>query len=229
MCHLADARVIPACYKVGCADATSCRRGRFLVTALIEKGIWMNESIQRLNFLAGAQLSCFIGILFSCFTGILLIGVPLDLVATKVVIVEQAFLSEFISWLLLFCSGALLAGVGAWGSNLATPGYQPIRLRSIIAVSEITAIVVAIAAALAFSRFPMVLDESLYGEAQPHILTFFVGVLVIALSTSLSTWRFREGLAKGVAVTAGLLVLGLFAVAILATAVYLLFSLVPNL
>lgn len=58
----------------------------------------MNESIQRFNFLAGAHLSCFIGILFSCFTGILLIGVPLELVASKIVSVQLIFLSQFISY-----------------------------------------------------------------------------------------------------------------------------------
>jgi hypothetical protein len=189
----------------------------------------MNESIQRFGLTAGAQPSCFIGILFSCFTGILLIGVPLDLVASKVVIVQQIFLSEFISWLLLFSGGALLAAIGAWCGYLVTSGGQPIRLRPIVIASEITAIVAAIAAALVLSRFPTVLGYALYGEAQPHIVLFLAGVLAIALSASVSTWRLREGLAKGIATAAGLFVLGALIVAVFAIAAYLLFSLVPTL
>jgi hypothetical protein len=193
----------------------------------------MKEFKQRCDTFSRTQLGGFIGILFSCFTGILFVGAPLELATSKIVSmivsVQLIFLSQFISWILLFGGGALLAAVGAWGSYLATPCYQPIRLRSIIAVSEITAIVVAIATALVLSRFPTVLGESLYGSAQPDIILFFGGVLVIALSASLSTWRFGRGLVKGVAAVAGLVVLGVFAVSVLATAVYLLFSLVPNL
>ena len=189
----------------------------------------MNQSIQRLNFLASAQLSSFIGILFSCLTGILLIGISLDLVASKVVSVQQIFLSEFISWLLFFSGGALLAAVSAWCGYLVTSGHQPIRLRPIIAVSEITAVVVAIASALVLSHFPMVLGESLYGDAQPHIILFFAGVLVIALSASVSTWHFREGLAKGIVEAARLIVLGALVEVVFAIAVYLVFSLIANL
>jgi hypothetical protein len=189
----------------------------------------MNESIQRSGFLAGAQPNCFIGILFSCLTGILLVGAPLELVVYKLISVPLEFLSEFIRWLLLFSGGALLAAIGAWCGYLVTSGHQPIRLRPIVAASEITAIVAAIAAALVLSRFPMVLGESLYGNAQPQIILFFVGVLVIALSASVATWRLSEGLAKSIATAARLFVLGALVEAALATAVYLLFSLVPTL
>ncbi len=189
----------------------------------------MRESLQRFDLLADSQLSCFIGILFSCFTGILFVGAPFELVASKVVSAQLIFLSQFISWLLLFGGGALLAAAGAWGGYLATPGHQPIRLWPIIVVAEITAVVAAIITALVLSRFPMVLGKSLYGYTQPDIIVFFLGVLVIALSTSLSTWRFRQGLAKGIAIAAGMFVLGALAVVVLAVATYLLFSLLPNL
>jgi hypothetical protein len=189
----------------------------------------MNQSIQRFGLSAGAQSSSFIGILFSCLTGILLVGIPLELVAYRLISVQPMFLSGFISWLLLFSGGALLAAVGAWCGYLVTSGYQPVRLRSIVAASEITAIVLATAAALVLSRFPMVLGESLYGIAQPHIILFFAGVLVIALSASVSTWRLGEGLAKSIATAARLFVLGALVEAAFAIAVYLLFSLVPTL
>ncbi len=189
----------------------------------------MTESIQRFDRLTNAQLSCFIGILFSCFTGMLLVGAPVELVASKVVSVQLEFLSQFISWLLLFGGGALLAAVGAWASYLATPGHQPVRLRPIIAVTEITAVVVTIITALVLSRFPEVLGTSLYGSAQPHIILFFAGVLVITVSASSATWRFDQGLAKAVAMGTGLFVLGALAEAVLAIVVYLLFILVPNL
>jgi hypothetical protein len=189
----------------------------------------MNESIQRSGFLAGAQPNCFIGILFSCLTGILVVGAPLEFVAYKLISVQFIFLSEFIRWLLLFSGGALLAAVGAWCGYLVTSGQQPVGLRPIVAASEITAIGMAVAAALVFSRSPTVLGESLYGVAQPQIILFFVGVLVIALSASVSTWRLREGLAKSIASAARLFVLGALVEAVLATAVYLLFSLVPTL
>jgi hypothetical protein len=189
----------------------------------------MKESLQRFDRLAGNQPSCFIGILFSCFIGILFVGAPFGLVASKVVSLQLILLSEFISWLLLFGGGALLAAAGAWGAYLATPGHQPIRLWPIIVASEITAVVVAITTALVLSRFPMVIGKSLYGDAQPHIILFFLGVLTIAWSTSLSTWRFRQGVAKGIAMAAGIFVLGALAEAGLAIAVYFLFSLVPNL
>ncbi len=189
----------------------------------------MKEFIQRFDPLPSTQLSCLIGILFSCFTGILLVGAPFELVASKVVSVQLVFLSQLISWLLLFGGGALLAAVGAWASYLATPGHQPVRLRPIIAVSEITAVVVAIASALVLSHFPTVLGTSLYGDAQPHIILFFVGVSIIAVSASLATWRFDQGLAKAVATGTGLFILGALAEVVLAIAVYLLFILVPNL
>jgi len=189
----------------------------------------MNESIQRIGFPAGAQSSSFIGILFSCFTGILLIGIPLDLVVQMLINVQPVFLSQLISWLLLFSGGALLAAVGAWCGYLVTSGAQPVPLRSIFAVSETTAIVAAIAAALMLSRFSMLLGESLYGLAQPHIILFFVGVLVIALSASVSAWRLREGLARSLATAARLLVLGGVVVAVLATAAYLVIGLAPTL
>jgi hypothetical protein len=189
----------------------------------------MNESIQRSGFLAGAQLNCFIGILFSCLTGILLVGIPLELLVSKLISVQPMFLSEFIGWLLFFSGGALLAAVGAWSGYLVTSGQQPVGLRPIVAASEITAIGMAVAAAFVFSRSPIVLGESLYGNAQPQIILFFVGVLVIALSASVATWRLREGLAKSLATAARLFVLGALVEAALATAVYLLFSLVPTL
>jgi hypothetical protein len=189
----------------------------------------MNESIQRFGFSAGAQLSCFIGILFSCLTGILLIGIPLELIVHKLISVQPIFLSEFIGWLLFFSGGALLAAVGAWCGYLVTSGSQPVRLRSIVAASEIAAIAMAIIAALVLSRFPTVLGESLYGIAQPHVILFFVGVLVIALSASVSTWRLREGLAKSIATAARLFVLGALVEAVFAIAVYLVLSLVPTL
>jgi hypothetical protein len=188
----------------------------------------MNRSTHRFDFLDSAQLSCFIGILFSCFTGILLIGAPLELAASKAVSVQLIFLSEFVSWLPLFGGGALLAAVGAWGSYFTTPGHQPIQLRSIIAVAEIAAVVVAIAAALVLSSLPEALGESWYGKAQPDVILFFVGVVVIALSTSLATWRFREGLVKGIATTAALFVLGAFTAAMLAMTLYLVFGLSPS-
>ena len=187
----------------------------------------MKVYAQRFDPSISTQLSCFIGILFSCFTGMLLVGAPFALLASKVVSVQLVFLHQFISWLLLFCGGALLAGVGAWCGYLATPGHQPIRLRPIIAVSEITAVVVAIAGTFVLFRFPTVLGGSLYEGAQPYIILFFVGVLIIALSTSLSTWRFRQGLVKGIAVTAGLFALGALVEAVLAIAVYLLVSTPP--
>lgn len=189
----------------------------------------MKEFVQRFDPLASTQLSCFIGILFSCLTGILLVGVPFDMVADKVVSVQPVFLSQFISWLLLFSGGALLAAVGAWCGYVTTPGHQAIRLRSIIVVSEITALVVAIISALVLSRFWTVLGTSLYGEAQPQVIVFFVGVLIIAVSASLVTWRFGQGLARTIAVAMGLFVLGVLAEAVLAIAVYLVFSLIPNL
>jgi hypothetical protein len=86
----------------------------------------------------------------------------------------------------------------------------------------------ATAAALVFSRFQTILGESLYGDAQPHIILYFVGVLVIAITASASTWRLREGLAKSIATAAELIVLGALVVAVFAVAVYLLFSLVPT-
>lgn len=189
----------------------------------------MNESIHRSGFLAGAQSSSFIGILFSCLTGILLLGAPLELVVYELISVQPIFLSEFISWLLFFSGGALLAAVGAWCGYLVTSGGQPARLRPIIAASEITAVAMAIAAAMVLSRFPAVLGESLYGIAQPEIILFFAGVLVIASSASVSAWRFREGLAKSIATAARLFVLGALVEAVLAIAVYLVFSLVPTL
>ncbi len=189
----------------------------------------MNESIQRFGFSAGAQLSCFIGILFSCLTGILLVGIPLELLVSKLISVQPMFLSEFIGWLLFFSGGALLAAVGAWCGYLVTSGQQPVGLRPIVAASEITAIMMAVAAALVFSRYPTVLGESLYGVAQPQIILFFVGVLVIALSASVATWRLSEGLAKSIATAARLFVLGALVEAVLAIAVYLTFSLVPTL
>ncbi len=189
----------------------------------------MNESIQRFGFFTGARSSSFIGILFSCLTGILLVGIPLELVAYNLISVQPDFLSLFISWLLFFSGGALLAAVGAWCGYLVTSGDQPIRLRPIVAASEITAIVAAIAAALVLSRFPMLLGESLYGEAQPHIILFFVGVLVIALSASVFAWRLREGLAKSLATAVRLLVLGVLVEAVFAISVYLVLSLVPTL
>ncbi len=189
----------------------------------------MKEFVHRFDPLAGTQLGCFIGILFSCLTGSLLVGAPFELVAYKVVSVQLVFLSQLVSWLLLFGGGALLAAVGAWVSYLATPGHQPVRLRPIIAVSEITAVVVAIATAWMLSSFPTVLGTSLYGNAQPRIILFFAGVLVITVSASLATWRVEQGWAKTVAMGTGLFVLGALAVAVLATAVYVLFSLVPNL
>jgi hypothetical protein len=188
----------------------------------------MKEYIQRFDPLASTQLSCFIGILFSCLTGILLVGAPIELVAYKVVSTQLEFLSYLISWLLLFSGGALLAAVGAWGSYLATPGHRAIRLRPVIAVSEITALVVAIISALVLSRFPIVLGTSLYGDAQPNIILFFVGVLIITMSASLATWRFGQGLTKTVAMAVGLFVLGVLIEAVLAIAVYLLFNLIPN-
>ena len=199
------------------------------MTAVLEREVWMNESIQRFGFFAGAQSSSFIGILFSCLTGILLVGIPLELVAYNLISVQPDFLSLFISWLLLFSGGALLAAVGAWCGYLVTSGHQPIRLRPIVAVSEITAIVAAIVAALVLSRFPNVLGESLYGEAQPHIILFFAGVLVIALSASVSAWRLGDGLAKSIATAARLFVLGALVVAVPAIAAYLFLSLVPTL
>ena len=189
----------------------------------------MNESIRRFGFPADAQSSSFIGILFSCLTGILVVGAPLELVFYKLTNVQPDFLFQFISWLLLFSGGALLAAVGAWCGYLVTTGAQPVRLRSIVAVSEITAIVAAIAAALVLSRFPMLLGESLYGGAQPQFILFFAGVLVIALSASVSTWRLSEGLAKGLATAVRLLVFGVLVEAVFAVAVYLVFSLVPTL
>jgi hypothetical protein len=188
----------------------------------------MNESIRRSGFLAGAQPNSFIGILFSCLTGVLLVGIPLELVVYKLISVPQTFLSEFISWLLLFSGGALLAAVGAWCGYLVTSGRQPVPLRQIVAASGITAIVLAIAAALVLSRFPTALGESLYGIAQPHIILFFAGVLVISLSASVSTWRFREGLAKGMAAAARLFVLGALVEAAFAIAVYVVLNLVPG-
>jgi hypothetical protein len=71
----------------------------------------MKESLQRFDRLAGNQLSGFIGILFSCFIGILFVGAPFELVASKVVSLQLILLSEFISWLLLFGGGALLAAL----------------------------------------------------------------------------------------------------------------------
>ena len=189
----------------------------------------MNESIQRSGFLAGAQLNCFIGILFSCLTGILLVGIPLELVVYKLISVQPIFLSEFIGWLLFFSGGALLAAVGAWCGYLVTSGSQPAGFRPILAASEIAAIVMAVAAALVLSRYPAMLGESLYGLAQPEIILFFAGVLVIAFTASVSTWRLREGLATSMATAARLFVLGALVEAALATAVYLLFSLVPTL
>jgi hypothetical protein len=189
----------------------------------------MNESIQRIGLPAGAQSSSFIGILFSCLTGILLIGIPLELVVYKLINMQPDFLAQFISWLLFFSGGALLAAVGAWCGYLVTSGAQPVPLRSIVAVSETTAIVTAITAALVLSRFPMLLGDSLYGIAQPHIILFFVGVLVIALSASVSAWRLREGLAKCIATAARLLVLGVVVEAVLAIAAYLVIGLVPTL
>ncbi len=189
----------------------------------------MNESIQRIGFRADARSSSFIGILFSCLTGVLLVGAPLELVVYKLISVQPVFLSEFISWLLLFSGGALLAAVGAWCGYLATSGRQPLRLRSIVAASEITAVVAAIAAALMISRFPLLLGESLYGIAQPEVALFFAGVLVIALSASVSTWRLEEGLTRAIATAARLFLLGALLEALLAIAVYLVFSLVPTL
>jgi hypothetical protein len=189
----------------------------------------MNESIQRSGFLAGAQSSCFIGILFSCLTGILLVGIPLELVAYKLISVQPIFLYEFIGWLVFFSGGALLAAVGSWCGYLVTSGSQPARFRPIVAASEVAAIVMAIAAALVFSRSPTVLGTSLYGDAQPHIILFFVGVLVIALSASVSTWRLREGLAKSIPTAARLFVLGALVQAAFAITVYLVFSLIPTL
>jgi hypothetical protein len=188
----------------------------------------MKEFVQRFDPLASTQLSCFIGILFSCLTGILLVGIPFDMVASKVVRVQPMFLSQLISWLLFFGGGALLAAVGAWCGYLTTPGHRAIRLQPIVAVSEITALVVAIISALVLSRFPTVLGTSLYGDAQSHIILFFVGVLIIAISASLATWRFEQGLAKAVAMAAGLFVLGVLTEAVLAIAVYLLFGLIHN-
>jgi hypothetical protein len=189
----------------------------------------MNQSIQRFGLSAGAQSSSFIGILFSCLTGILLIGIPLELVVYRLISVQPIFLSEFIGWLLFFSGGALLAAVGAWCGYLVTSGSQPVRLRPIVAASEIAAIVMALAAALMFSRYPAVLGTSLYGDTQPHIILFFAGVLVIAFTASVSTWRLREGLAKSIATAARLFVLGAIVEAVFAIAVYLLFILVPSL
>jgi hypothetical protein len=189
----------------------------------------MNESIQRFGFSASAQSSCFIGILFSCLTGIGLVGAPLELVAYKLISVQPIFLSEFISWLLLFSGGALLAAVGAWCGYLVTSGSQPAGFRPILAASELAAIVMAIAAALVLSRYPAMLGESLYGHAQPEIILFFVGVLVIAFTASVSTWHLRDGLAKSMATAARLFILGALVVAVFAIAVYLVFSLVPAL
>jgi hypothetical protein len=95
-------------------------------------------------------------------------------------------------------------------------------------VAEIAAVVVAIAAALVLSSLPEALGESWYGKAQPDVILFFVGVVVIALSTSLATWRFREGLVKGIATTAALFVLGAFTAAMLAMTLYLVFGLSPS-
>ena len=188
----------------------------------------MNESIRRFGFPASAQSSSFIGILFSCLTGIMVVGAPLELVVYELTNVQPDFLFQFISWLLLFSGGALLAAVGAWCGYLVTTGAQPVRLRSIVAVSEITAIVAAIAAALVLSRFPMLLGESLYGIAQPQVILFFAGVLVIALSASVSTWRLGEGLAKSIATAARLLVLGVVVEAVLAITAYLVLGLVAT-
>jgi hypothetical protein len=205
------------------------RGADFRITVVREKEVQMKEFVQRFDPLASTQLSCFIGILFSCLTGILLVGAPFELVAYKVVSMQLIFLSQLISWLLLFGGGALLAAVGAWCSYVTTsPGYRAIRLRPIIAVSEITAFVMAIISALVLSRFPTVLGTSLYGDAQPHIILFFVGVLIIAVSASLATWRFGQRLAKTVAMAVGLFVLGVLAEAVLAIAVYLVFGLIPN-
>ena len=209
--------------------ASSYGRLRTPITAVLEKGIRMNESIQRIGLPAGAQSSSFIGILFSCFTGILLVGAPLELVAYKLINVQPVFLFEFVSWLLLFSGSALLAAVGAWCGYLVTSGNQPVRLRPIVAASEITAVAAAIAAALVLSRFPMLLGESLYGMAQLEIILFFAGVLIIALSASVSTWRLQEGLAKGIATVARLFVLGVLVEVVLAIAAYLVLGLVPTL
>jgi hypothetical protein len=189
----------------------------------------MKEFVQRFDPLASTQVSSYIGILFSCLTGILLVGIPFDLVASKVVNEQLVFLSQFISWLLLFSGGALLAAVGAWCSYLATPGHRAIRLRPIIAVSEITALAIAIISALILSRFPTVLGTSLFGYTQPHIILFFVGVLIITASASSATWRTGHGLTKAVAMAVRLSVLGVLAEATLATVAYLVFSLFPNL
>jgi hypothetical protein len=189
----------------------------------------MTEFAKRFDILGRTQLGSFFGILFSCFTGILFVGIPLQLAASKVAGAQLGFLSEFVGWLLFFGGGALLAAVGAWGGNLATPGYQPLRLRSIIAVSETAAVVVAVATVLVLSRSPIptVSGESQSGSAQ--IVMFFVGVLVIALSASIPTWRFEQGLVKGLATVARLVVLGVLTILLLAAAVHLVFSLVPNL
>ena len=189
----------------------------------------MYESVKRFGLLADAKSSCFIGILFSCLTGVLLVGIPLQLVANKLLVGQQIFVFQFISWLLIFSGGALFAAAGAWSGYLVTSGHQPVRFRSIVAASEVTAIALAIAAALMFSLFPKVLGESLYGVAQPETILFFAGVLVIASSASLAAWRFREGVASSIATTARLFVLGALVEAALAMAVYLVFSLVPTL
>ena len=189
----------------------------------------MIQSVKRLGLLADAKSTCFIGILFSCLTGVLLVGAPLELVANKLIGVQQIFLFELIRWLLLFSGGALLAAVGAWGGYLAATGSQPVPFRSIVAASEIAAIALAIAAALTFSWSRTVLGESLYGIAQPDIIVFFAGVLVIASSASLAAWRFTEGVARGLATAARLFVLGALVEVVFAVAVYLVFSLVPAL
>jgi hypothetical protein len=189
----------------------------------------MKEFVQRFDPLASTQLGSYIGILFSCLTGILLVGVPFDLVASKVVSTQLVFFSHLISWLLLFGAGALLAAVGAWCTYLATPGYRAIRLRPIIAVSEIAALAVAIVSAWMLSRSPTVLGTSVYGDAQPHIILFFAGVLIITASASLATWRFGQGLTRAAAMVVRLSFLGVLVEAALAATAYLVISLIPNL
>jgi hypothetical protein len=189
----------------------------------------MKEFVQRFDSPASTQFTCYVGILFSCLTGILLIGVPFDLVASMVVSAQLVFLSQLVSWLLLFGAGALLAAVGAWCSHLATPGHRAIRLRPIIAVSEITALAVAISSALILSRFPTVLGTSLYGDGQSHIILFFVGVLIITASASSATWRTGHGLTRAVSIAVRLSFLGVLAEGALATVVYFMFGLFPSL
>ncbi len=147
-------------------------------------------------------------------SGILIVALVGGNVGGMLVFPFGLVIHEFIIWPLTFGICAIFAAIGAgWASNLLVPGHTRSRFLPVVGISEVTAVVVAVAllglTVFFFPRFPAF--ASMLG---PPIFLLGTGVIFIAMSASWAAWHFRslEGhMAKDVAITLGLVGLAILA------------------